>query len=171
MLWPPGNAVSDNAALLKRELVRYATLAPSSHNTQCWRFQIQGKAILISPDWSRRCPAVDPDDHHLFVSLGCATENLAQAALANGLKATAVLDANGAIACSLESTKTVDSPLFRAIAEWQCTRADYDGKPLTNAELRLLEHAGTGDGVSVRLHQRHPRFVARRFNSQHQQVC
>ena len=24
--------------LLMRELVRYATLAPSSHNTQCWTF-------------------------------------------------------------------------------------------------------------------------------------
>jgi hypothetical protein len=27
---------------------------------------------VILPDLSRRCPAVDPDDHHLFVSLGCA---------------------------------------------------------------------------------------------------
>ena len=127
-----GNAVSDHSAALKRELVRCASLAPSSHNTQCWHFQIQDKAILVSPDWSRRCPAVDPDDHHLFVSLGCATENLVQAALAHGLKATALLNANGAIACSLEPTKTIDSSLFRAIAERQCTRADYDGKPHTN---------------------------------------
>jgi hypothetical protein len=144
-----------NAAALKRELVRYATLAPSSHNTQCWHFQIQEKSIVITSDWSRRCPAVDPDDHHLFVSLGCATENLAQAALANGLKATVLLEANGGvnggIACGLEPTKAIASPLFRAIAERQCTRADYDGQPLTNDELRLLERAGTGDGVSVRL--------------------
>ena len=147
----PGIAGSDDSAALKRELVRCATLAPSSHNTQCWRFQIQDKAILISPDWSRRCPAVDPDDHHLFVSLGCATENLAQAALAHGLKATALFNANGAIACSLEPTKTIDSSLFRAIAERQCTRVDYDGQPLNNDELRLLERAGSGDGVSVRL--------------------
>ena len=30
----------DRVALL-RELVRYATLAPSSHNTQCWKFRIE----------------------------------------------------------------------------------------------------------------------------------
>lgn len=147
----PAALMPGDAAALRRELVRYATLAPSSHNTQCWRFQIQDHAIIITPDMSRRTPAVDPDDHHLFVSLGCATENLAQAALANGLKTSALLDTNGSITCSLEPTKAMTSPLFRAIADRQCTRADYDSKPLTNDELRLLERAGTGDGVSVRL--------------------
>ncbi|MEO8133510.1 MAG: hypothetical protein ABI831_06015 [Betaproteobacteria bacterium] len=63
------------------DLVRQAILAPSSHNTQCWRFQIAEKSISIAPDLKRRCPAVDPDDHHLFVSLGCATENMVHAAL------------------------------------------------------------------------------------------
>jgi hypothetical protein len=76
-----------------RELVRLATLAPSSHNTQCWKFALQDKAITILPDLSRRCPAVDPDDHHLFVSLGCATENLVHAALAQGLMAEPRFDA------------------------------------------------------------------------------
>jgi len=80
---------------LSRELVRYATLAPSSHNTRCWKFALDGvgHAITILPDLSRRCPAVDPDDHHVFVSLGCATENLVQAALAHGLKAEVSFDA------------------------------------------------------------------------------
>src|SRR6202035_5037726 len=81
--------VNNNRAALLRELVRYATLAPSSHNTQCWKFRVQERSITIEADVSRRCPVVDPDDHHLFVSLGCATENLAQAALANGLYAIA----------------------------------------------------------------------------------
>lgn len=70
---------------LQRELVRYATLAPSSHNTQCWKFKLGDGHISILPDASRRCPAVDPDDHHLYVSLGCAAENLVQAAQARGL--------------------------------------------------------------------------------------
>ena len=37
-----------------------------------------------SSDFSRRTPVVDPDDHHLFVSLGCATETLLQAGLGYG---------------------------------------------------------------------------------------
>ena len=151
----PATLMPGDVAALRRELVRFATLAPSSHNTQCWRFQVQDKAIVIAPDWSRRCPAVDPDDHHLFVSLGCAAENLVQAALAHGLKSNAFFntgsDTKGSIVCSLEPTKAVKSPLFQAIAERQSTRVDYDGKPLTNDELHLLERAGTGDGVSVRL--------------------
>ena len=147
---------SDKANLMQ-ELIRYATLAPSSHNTQCWRFQVSEKSISIAPDESRRCPAVDPDDHHLFVSLGCAAENLAQAALANGLHAEAQFDPAGAgrIAINLESTKlpipSSPSPLFQAITERQCTRGDYDGQAISLPELRLLAQAGTGDGVRIEL--------------------
>ena len=102
-------------------------------------------------------PAVDPDDHHLFVSLGCATENLAQAALANGLQADARFNpaSAGAVAVNLEPTKALASPLFLAISERQCTRGDYDGKPLSSEELRLLEQAGTGRGVRVMLLTEH----------------
>ena len=59
----------------KLELVRFATLAANSHDTQPWKFSIKDSSISIAPDYARRCPIVDPDDHHLFVSLGCATEN------------------------------------------------------------------------------------------------
>jgi hypothetical protein len=143
---------SDRAALM-RELVRYATLAPSSHNTQCWKFRVQERSITIEADVSRRCPVVDPDDHHLFVSLGCATENLAQAALANGLSAIARYEptGSGAVAVSLEATRALSSPLFHAISERQCTRGDYDGQPLSAEELRLLEQAGTSTDVRLLL--------------------
>jgi hypothetical protein len=144
---------TSDRALLLRELVRYATLAPSSHNTQCWTFRLQEQLITIAPDLSRRCPVVDPDDHHLFVSLGCATENLAHAALANGLQARANFDpaGSGSVAVTLEATRAVASPLFQAIVERQCTRGDYDGKPLSTEELRMLEQVGSGNGVRVLL--------------------
>ena len=86
-IWRSGPLHGLEGRALGLELVRCATLAPSSHNTQCWRFAVAPDAITVLPDFSRRCPAVDPDDHHLFVSLGCATENLVQAALAHGLMA------------------------------------------------------------------------------------
>ena len=63
-----------------KELIRHATLAASNHNTQPWRFRIGEGRVEILPDFSRRTPVVDPDDHHLFASLGCAAENLAIAA-------------------------------------------------------------------------------------------
>jgi hypothetical protein len=151
--WRHADRIAGESAQRMRELIRYATLAPSSHNTQCWRFRVGEQAISILPDLSRRCPAVDPDDHHLFVSLGCAAENLRHAALANGLRATTRFDASGdgAVQIELASTKAVISPLFVAIPKRQCTRGEYDGKPLSSEELKLLEQAGAGNGVRVML--------------------
>ena len=150
--WRAGPSAGIEGAALARELVRCATLAPSSHNTQCWKFAIEDKAITLLPDLSRRCPAVDPDDHHLFVSLGCAAENLAQAALAHGLKAETRFDATrDAVRMTLAPTAAQASPLFKAIPARQSTRGDYDGRPVSHAELGLLERAGTSEGVRVLL--------------------
>lgn len=144
-------ALSDEAAMLK-EIVRYASLAPSGHNTQCWRFRIENRSITILPDLSRRTPVVDPDDHHLYVSLGCATENLVQAARALGYSPNSDFDASsGATRVVLERSAADESPLFKAIPYRQCTRAGFDGRPLRNEELRVLEASGTGPGVRVLL--------------------
>lgn len=136
---------------LMRELVRCASLAPSSHNTQCWRFRLEDRSITVEPDLTRRCPVVDPDDHHLFVSLGCAVENMSHAARAHGLQATPRFDArgNGSVVVDLEPTGAAGSELFNAMAYRQCTRGDYDGKALSIDELRQLERAGAGNGVRV----------------------
>jgi len=149
--WRHGKPAAGDKAALLHELVRYATLAPSSHNTQCWKFRLEDGSISILPDLSRRCPAVDPDDHHLFVSLGCAAENLIQAALANGLMGHAGVDATGgnALRVALEPTNPVASALFQAIPERQSTRGEYDGQPLARQELELLVKAGTSNGVQV----------------------
>lgn len=109
------------------------------------------RASLVLPDWSRRCPAVDPDNHHLFVSLGCAVENLLRAALANGVQGTSSVDADGVVRIGLEPTRALATPLFAAIPRRQCTRAEFDGRPLSKQELKLLEAAGTGPGVRVLL--------------------
>jgi nitroreductase len=130
------------------ELVRYATLAANSHNTQPWKFSLGERQIRISPDLTRRCPSVDPDDHHLFASLGCAVENLVHAAAAAGLRAAPTF-AGDAIAVDLEPAPPLRSQLLDAIPHRQSTRGPYDGKPAPNESLRLLEEAGTGQGVSV----------------------
>ncbi len=151
--WRLGALQGLEGTALRSELVRYATLAPSSHNTQCWKFGFEDQAIVIVPDYSRRCPVVDPDDHHVFVSLGCAAENLVQAALVHGFNAEATFDsARDALRIALTPTAAARSALFDAIPQRQCTRAEYDGKPLTGEELRLLERASSGTGgTSVQL--------------------
>ena len=149
--WRHAKAEAGGKGAILRELVRYPTLAPSSHNTQCWKFRLEDGAISILLDLSRRCPAVDLDDHHLYVSIGCATENLIQAALANGLMGHAGFDMAGGngIHVALEPTSPIASPLFGAIPKRQSTRGEYDGQALVRQELELLEKAGTGKGVQV----------------------
>jgi hypothetical protein len=51
----------------------------------------------------------------------------------------------------LHATKASASALFLAIAERECTRDDYDGKPISSDELLLLERAGSGNGVRALL--------------------
>ena len=151
-IWRTGPLQGLAGAALSQELVRYATLAPSSHNTQCWKFALDGQSITILPDLSRRCPVVDPDDHHMFVSLGCAAENLVQAAQALGLGSEVRFDAaRDAVVVSLSPAPAVVSPMFRAIPERQCTRGDYDGKPLSVQDLALLERAAGSGRVRLLL--------------------
>lgn len=142
-----GNATNDYVVL-----VRYAILAASSHNTQPWKFKLEPGTIRILPDLSRCCPEVDPDDHHLYASLGCAATNLLLAAQAAGLKGHCSFDAStSGLQIDFEKAVPARSDLFEAIPKRQCTRTEYDGTSLTSEELRLLQEAGSGDGVSVML--------------------
>ncbi len=83
-------------------------------------------------------------------SSGDAEQN---AALVAGIHDDARFDANadGLIAVTLDATRKRITPLFQAISVRQCKRGDYDGQPISPAELRRLEQAGTGNGVSVKL--------------------
>ncbi len=150
--WSAGPLKGLEGAALSRELVRYATLAPSSHNTQCWKFALDATSITIVPDLARRCPVVDPDDHHVFVSLGCAAENLIQAARAWGLEGEASFDGTrDAIRVALTPRAASATPLFQAIVQRQSTRAEYDGQPLAADDLKLLEQAGSSERVRLLL--------------------
>ena len=142
--WRPFDRAHTERRAVLRELVRYATLAPSSHNTQCWKFQLDHDRIGLRPDFARRCAAVDPDDHHLFVSLGCATENLVQAAAASGLHGDVRFDPSGggSIDVALRPIRPSASALFGAIPLRQSTRAAYDGTPVPPAFSNIPKVAG-----------------------------
>lgn len=157
-LWRHSAITGANKTVQQIDLVRYPVLAPSSHNTQCWRFRLEPEAIAILPDRSRRCPVVDPDDHHLFVSLGCATENLVQAARAHGFdgavpaNARGDLTGEGVIRVGTTRAPVFRSALFEAIPSRQSTRAEYDGRPLASSELDLLARVSAEAGVHLQLY-------------------
>ena len=143
-----------------RDLIRYATLAPNSHNTQSWRFAAAPGRIAIHPDFTRRTPVVDPDDHHLFVSLGCAAENLSLAAAARGAPGDLAFDhqAAGSIAFTHRQAAPRASRLFDAIPRRQSTRAEFDGRAVSPADLKTLVDAATIPGVDMMLITDRPRM-------------
>jgi hypothetical protein len=67
-------------------LLRYAILAPSVKNSQPWAFSVQGNRIHLIADLSRAQSVADPGKRELYISLGCALENLLVAAEHFGLR-------------------------------------------------------------------------------------
>jgi len=134
-----------------KELIRHARLAASSHNTQPWRFRIQQDSVSILPDYSQRCPSVDPDDSHLLKSLGCAAENLVHAATAQGFSVDVRFDpsADGIVIRLNRDFSAHATNLYRAITKRQCVKTAYDGTPVEATELEMLEKAGEGRDVRV----------------------
>ncbi len=133
------------------EFVRYSSLAANSHNTQPWKFRASDGQIAIMPDLSRRIPVVDPEDHHVFISLGCAVENLALAAGARNRLGEIRFDpaGDGAAVLTFGAAANANSALFDAIPKRQSTRADYDGKPVSAADLATLAAAAAVPGVDL----------------------
>lgn len=132
------------------DLIRFATLAANSHNTQAWRFRASDKRIDILPDLARSTPAVDPDNHHLFVSLGCAVENLSVAAASRGVPGEASFDAlANEISFAYSNGAATDTALSDAIPKRQSTRGLYDGSQLPLAELNMLADAAKTSGVDL----------------------
>jgi hypothetical protein len=141
---------SQNASAPLMKLIHYATLAANGHNTQPWKFAIKDNAIEIHPDTSRRLPVVDPHDREMWISLGCALENMLVAARASGYAAE-VTYPNQAdfIHIQLTSDTPQSSPLFDAIPLRQNTRSAYDGRLIKNEDLAQLQALPLEPGVML----------------------
>ena len=61
-------------------LLSAAVAAPSMHNTQPWRFEVNGNVIDVFLDGSRALPAEDPTGRAMRIAAGAATFNLRCAA-------------------------------------------------------------------------------------------
>ena len=136
-------------------LVAQAVKAPSGHNTQPWKFRQNGSVVEIHPDFDRRLPVVDPDDRELFVSLGCATENLCLAAQNIGYESSVAVGDTGVIAVTLTEEMDIKSnPLFEQIDLRQTNRSIYTGEEIALDALKRLQAIRSEDGVSVHYYAR-----------------
>lgn len=123
-------------------LLDSAARAPSSHNSQPWRFVAGTDEIVVYPDHDRWLRVADHDKRELFISVGCAVENLVTAAAAHGYAPAVSIDEAGVTRVSLQTdARPADDDIlarYCAIPTRHTNREAYTDELLTSAELQEL---------------------------------
>ncbi len=122
-----------------RFLVRFAILAPSSHNTQPWEFSVTSEGVEVFADRGRGLPAIDPDERELLMSVGAAITNFRVAAAHFGFDTTVLYESRleESLPLALISVCETCAPrsdlaqLFNAIRKRHTNREPFDGKPIS----------------------------------------
>lgn len=141
-----------------RFLLRYAILAPSSHNSQPWTFAIRDGAVDVFADDSRWLTVADPDRRELYLSVGCAVENLVVAATHFGFDtavdyfpgdgddhvATVELDPSGAPASHPHDGR------FEAMTERYTNHHPYSDAPIPDDVRDRIRDCAVEESVAVR---------------------
>ena len=145
-----------------RFLARYAILAPSVRNAQPWRFQVSEKRIGVYADLSRRQLIADRHGRDLYVSVGCALENLLVAAGHFGfrpeidyfpLSRDDELAAQVSFSAARKTAPGRPSAQFKAITQRRTHHESYDGRPLTASQLNKLSSCCSEQGLALLLTQ------------------
>ena len=100
---------------------------------------------------SKELPVVDPSHRELFVSLGCATENLCIAAQEKGYQTEVkvIKDSFIRVLLTKDKKKQFDSSLFSQIAVRQTNRSVYDGKEIPKDSINLLKATSIDPSISI----------------------
>jgi nitroreductase len=137
-------------------LLRYAILAPSSHNTQPWQFEVVEEEIRVYADKSRWLRVADADQRELHVSLGCAVENLLVAAehFGYGHRVTyfpVMNERDPIVTVTLkpdgERSGFRPAELFAAIPTRHTNHNVYDGRPIPQTDVQRLEACCVEEGI------------------------
>lgn len=141
-----------------RFLLRFAILAPSSHNSQPWRFRIDGDRVEIDADSSRWLRVADADQRELYLSVGCALENLLLAAQCFGYEPRLEVPdgpqdgpaAKVVLGARDPGRHFEDRHLFDAIVRRRTSHEDFtDQGPLEPDTLDTLRRTAADIGVEL----------------------
>jgi nitroreductase len=126
-----------------RAALRFAVLAPSSHNSQPWQFRMAGDALELLADRARALPVVDPDDRELTISCGAVLKFLrvTLAHFGEGVKVTVLPDPGEPdLLARVELTGPIvpaplDHLLFSAIPRRRTNRLPFNLEPIPEVVL------------------------------------
>ena len=157
MISVPPLAASAHPDHQLRSLLGYAVLAPSSHNSQPWRFLVNGATISVCADRLRALPVVDPFDRELIISCGAALLNLRVALNHAGLAHTISTFPSEVDPDLLALVRVCDDgysdaslgALFDAITDRVTTRAPFESSAVPEELQRDLIAAGVAEGADI----------------------
>jgi nitroreductase len=145
--------------------VAAAVLASSPHNTQPWTFEVGPHHLDVLADLERNLGAFDPFRRELHTGLGCAVENVVQAAAAVGQRANVTLlpDPNrpNHVARIGWESAPADPSLADVIGQRHVNRGPYDGRPLGTERLQRIRSAERPGAVRLVLVEATSRAGAR----------
>lgn len=139
------------------DLRKWAVLAPSSHNTQPWRFTVDGNSIVISPDLKRRLTASDSTNRELYISLGAATANLQIAARYFGWKTAEVVEEREGVASIRIELQAgykrtpEDIALFKTITKRLSNRRSHQKKVIPQEMRDAITYLTEDSSVQIEL--------------------
>jgi nitroreductase len=149
-----GTAV--HAADTMHSIVHRATLAPSSHNTQPWRFRLTTSAIDLLADRTRALPVNAPFDRELAISCGAALMALRVAAAGAGLGIRVQLlpDGSGAdLLARVHLSADAADPDLAALAPFieqrRTYRKAFDGREVGSAVIESVSAAAACEGAHL----------------------
>lgn len=131
-------------------ILRCVIQAPSGHNTQPWKFRITEEGIAILPDFKRALSVGDGDHRELFISLGCAVENLFIAAAHWGYETYLLECSDTGILMRLKpGTGKKEDNLFRQIEKRQTNHRVYKHCKISGSTLQSLQEIATASPVKL----------------------
>ncbi|MCW2616133.1 MAG: hypothetical protein JWN08_3127 [Frankiales bacterium] len=155
--WPSRPAPDDVAGRL-RWYADVARWAPSKHNSQPWRFVVDGGELEVWADPSRALPDTDRQGRELVLACGCALHLLCVAVRAAGRRPRVEVlpqGHSGPLARVVEGgpwpTSDQDRALLAAVPRRRTDRGPLDATPLPPDLPFRLQDAAQDEGAVLRL--------------------
>lgn len=140
-----------------RFALQYAVLAPSSHNSQPWRFLIADREVQLVADRSRALPVLDPYDRELTISCGAALTNfcVALAHFGIGFEIDAFpphADPDVIAVLRVDYDRPADAALarlFPALRQRATNRGRFEPAPVPKHVQEVLRAEASAEGVTL----------------------